>query len=108
VFTAKKGCRQGPHFGSGILVGYEGGEPCKFVDSPSRFIKLYGRLYSSMAIASIRNVGENSRENVYKYYSKNAVYRALFFYLGLQYEISKSKKLPEKSKFYKVPDKHDA
>ena len=40
--------------------------------------------------------------------SKKAVYRALFLSRDYNTKSQKSKKLPGKSKFYKVPHEHDA
>jgi hypothetical protein len=40
--------------------------------------------------------------------SKKAVYRALFLTSDYNTKSQKSKKLPRKSKFYKVPHQHDA
>ncbi len=40
--------------------------------------------------------------------SKKAVYRALFLTWDYNTKSKKSKKLPGKSKFYKVPHEHDA
>jgi hypothetical protein len=51
-----------------------GREPCKFVDSPARFLNLYGRLYGFWPISGYD----------FKIYRKSILY-STFFNSGLQY-----------------------